>query len=196
MTLVWHSGLCPMRSWRSSLPSCSSWPLGPCSTRFGAAHGFGIDLASPADAFYMHVKGDRDLALGRHSLGAHVSTGGRGHSRCSLPRPASPGVRLLLVALESTGQRRLRARRSRQRCGVRGGDRRAAMARPPAQPAGRAGRCSLTGSGEPGAGSRHRADHGVGVLRVLARPPRSPVRVSALASAAVTPLRSRSAASR
>lgn len=28
-----------------------------------AAHGFGIDLAAPADAFYMHVKGDRDLAL-------------------------------------------------------------------------------------------------------------------------------------
>jgi hypothetical protein len=29
----------------------------------GAAHGFGIDLAAPADAFYLHVKGDRDLAL-------------------------------------------------------------------------------------------------------------------------------------
>src|SRR5215813_3947414 len=29
----------------------------------GAAHGFGVDLAAPADAFYLHVKGDRDLAL-------------------------------------------------------------------------------------------------------------------------------------
>ena len=28
-----------------------------------AAHGFGVDLAAPADAFYLHVKGDRDLAL-------------------------------------------------------------------------------------------------------------------------------------
>ena len=30
----------------------------------GAAHGFGIDLASPLDAFYLHVKADRDLAIG------------------------------------------------------------------------------------------------------------------------------------
>lgn len=29
----------------------------------GAAHGFGVDLAAPADAFYLHVKADRDLAL-------------------------------------------------------------------------------------------------------------------------------------
>lgn len=29
----------------------------------GAAHGFGVDLTAPADAFYLHVKGDRDLAL-------------------------------------------------------------------------------------------------------------------------------------
>lgn len=28
-----------------------------------AAHGFGVDLAAPADAFYLHVKADRDLAL-------------------------------------------------------------------------------------------------------------------------------------
>lgn len=34
--------------------------LGPIS----AAHGFGIDLASPLDAFYLHVKADRDLAIG------------------------------------------------------------------------------------------------------------------------------------
>ncbi|HEU4730087.1 MAG TPA: DUF4267 domain-containing protein [Kofleriaceae bacterium] len=29
----------------------------------GAAHGFGIDLAAPADAFYLHIKADRDLTL-------------------------------------------------------------------------------------------------------------------------------------
>jgi hypothetical protein len=29
----------------------------------GAAHGFGVDLVAPADAFYIHVKADRDLAL-------------------------------------------------------------------------------------------------------------------------------------
>jgi hypothetical protein len=29
----------------------------------GAAHGFGIDLAAPADAFYLHVKADRDLSI-------------------------------------------------------------------------------------------------------------------------------------
>jgi hypothetical protein len=29
----------------------------------GAAHGFGVDLVAPADAFYLHVKADRDLAL-------------------------------------------------------------------------------------------------------------------------------------
>jgi hypothetical protein len=29
----------------------------------GAAHGFGFDLAAPADAFYLHVKADRDLTL-------------------------------------------------------------------------------------------------------------------------------------
>jgi hypothetical protein len=29
-----------------------------------AAHGFGVDLAAPADAFYLHVKADRDLAIG------------------------------------------------------------------------------------------------------------------------------------
>jgi len=28
-----------------------------------AAHGFGIDLAAPVDAFYLYVKGDRDLTL-------------------------------------------------------------------------------------------------------------------------------------
>lgn len=28
-----------------------------------AAHGFGADLVAPADAFYLHVKADRDLAL-------------------------------------------------------------------------------------------------------------------------------------
>jgi hypothetical protein len=28
-----------------------------------AAHGFGFDLAAPADAFYLHVKADRDLTL-------------------------------------------------------------------------------------------------------------------------------------
>jgi hypothetical protein len=31
----------------------------------GAAHGFGVDLAAPADAFYLHVKADRDLAIYR-----------------------------------------------------------------------------------------------------------------------------------
>lgn len=30
----------------------------------GAAHGYGIDLASPLDGFYLHVKADRDLTLG------------------------------------------------------------------------------------------------------------------------------------
>lgn len=30
----------------------------------GAAHGFGIDLAASADAFYLRVKADRDLAIG------------------------------------------------------------------------------------------------------------------------------------
>ena len=30
----------------------------------GAAHGFGTDLAAAADAFYLHVKADRDLAIG------------------------------------------------------------------------------------------------------------------------------------
>jgi hypothetical protein len=29
-----------------------------------AATGFGFPLAQPADAFYLHVKGDRDLAIG------------------------------------------------------------------------------------------------------------------------------------
>lgn len=29
-----------------------------------AAHGFGVDLAAPLDAFYLHVKADRDLAIG------------------------------------------------------------------------------------------------------------------------------------
>lgn len=33
-----------------------------------AAHGFGIDLASPLDAFYLHVKADRDLAIGASFL--------------------------------------------------------------------------------------------------------------------------------
>jgi len=28
-----------------------------------AAHGFGVDLAAPADAFYLYVKADRDLAI-------------------------------------------------------------------------------------------------------------------------------------
>jgi len=28
-----------------------------------AAHGFGFDLAAPVDAFYLHVKADRDLAI-------------------------------------------------------------------------------------------------------------------------------------
>lgn len=28
-----------------------------------AAHGFGIDLVAPADAFYLHVKADRDLSI-------------------------------------------------------------------------------------------------------------------------------------
>lgn len=28
-----------------------------------AAHGFGADLAAPLDAFYLHVKADRDLAI-------------------------------------------------------------------------------------------------------------------------------------
>jgi hypothetical protein len=30
----------------------------------GAAHGFGADLAAAADGFYLHVKADRDLAIG------------------------------------------------------------------------------------------------------------------------------------
>lgn len=34
--------------------------LGPLA----AAHGFGVDLAAPADAFFLHVKADRDLAIG------------------------------------------------------------------------------------------------------------------------------------
>jgi hypothetical protein len=29
----------------------------------GAAHGFGADLAAPVDAFYLHVKAGRDLAI-------------------------------------------------------------------------------------------------------------------------------------
>lgn len=29
----------------------------------GAAHGFGVDLAAPLDAFYLYVKADRDLAI-------------------------------------------------------------------------------------------------------------------------------------
>jgi hypothetical protein len=29
----------------------------------GAAHGYGFDLAAPADAFYLHVKAGRDLTL-------------------------------------------------------------------------------------------------------------------------------------
>lgn len=29
----------------------------------GAAHGYGVDLAAPADAFYLYVKADRDLAI-------------------------------------------------------------------------------------------------------------------------------------
>jgi len=29
-----------------------------------AAHQFGIDLAAPADAFYLHVKADRDITIG------------------------------------------------------------------------------------------------------------------------------------
>ena len=33
--------------------------VGPTS----AAHGFGFDLAAPADAFYLYVKADRDLAI-------------------------------------------------------------------------------------------------------------------------------------
>jgi uncharacterized protein DUF4267 len=28
-----------------------------------AAHGYGVDLAAPADAFYLYVKADRDLAI-------------------------------------------------------------------------------------------------------------------------------------
>jgi hypothetical protein len=30
----------------------------------GAAHGFGADLVAPLDGFYLHVKADRDLAIG------------------------------------------------------------------------------------------------------------------------------------
>jgi len=30
----------------------------------GAAHSFGVDLVSAGDAFYVHVKADRDLTLG------------------------------------------------------------------------------------------------------------------------------------
>lgn len=30
----------------------------------GAAHGFGFDLRAPLDGFYLHVKADRDLAIG------------------------------------------------------------------------------------------------------------------------------------
>jgi len=29
----------------------------------GAAHGFGIDLAASVDAFYLHIKADRDLSI-------------------------------------------------------------------------------------------------------------------------------------
>jgi hypothetical protein len=35
----------------------------------GAAHGFGKDLAAPADAFYLHVKADRDLAIAAAMFG-------------------------------------------------------------------------------------------------------------------------------
>ena len=38
----------------------------------GTAHGFGIDLAAPADAFYLRVKGDRDLTLTAILLGLLV----------------------------------------------------------------------------------------------------------------------------
>lgn len=30
----------------------------------GAAHGFGADLVAPLDGFFLHVKADRDLAIG------------------------------------------------------------------------------------------------------------------------------------
>lgn len=35
----------------------------------GAAHGFGTDLAAAADGFYLHVKADRDLAIGLMLVG-------------------------------------------------------------------------------------------------------------------------------
>lgn len=37
-----------------------------------AAHGFGIDLAAPADAFYLHIKADRDLTLAAILVGLMV----------------------------------------------------------------------------------------------------------------------------
>jgi len=42
--------------------------LGP----LGAAHGFGIDLVAPADAFYLLVKADRDLGIAVLLLGLLV----------------------------------------------------------------------------------------------------------------------------
>lgn len=38
----------------------------------GTAHGFGADLAAPLDAFYLHVKADRDFAIGLLLVGLLV----------------------------------------------------------------------------------------------------------------------------
>ena len=68
-----------------------------------AAHGFGIDLASPLDAFYLHVKADRDLAIGAMLLALLLY---RRPTPLALFVGAStiaPVLDCLLVALEPRG---------------------------------------------------------------------------------------------
>jgi hypothetical protein len=69
----------------------------------GAAHGFGIDLASPADAFYMHVKADRDLALAAILLALLLDRRPRPLALFAAAACVAPVCDGLLVALDPRG---------------------------------------------------------------------------------------------
>lgn len=66
---------------RASLASILTWVLAAfmlllavrdAFDPIGAAHGFGADLAAPLDAFYLHVKADRDFAIAALLVGLVV----------------------------------------------------------------------------------------------------------------------------
>lgn len=69
----------------------------------GAAHGFGIDLAAPADAFYMHVKADRDLALAAILLALMLDRRPRALALFVAAACIAPVCDGLLVALDPRG---------------------------------------------------------------------------------------------